>query len=44
MPDEELADNIEYLLNNLTGVLKRGANNIQSVFLKLTMGPAIKVI
>ncbi len=44
MPDEELADNIEYLLNNLTGVLNRGANNVKSVFLKLTMGPAIKVI
>jgi large subunit ribosomal protein L1 len=44
MSDEELADNIEYLLNNLTGVLNRGANNVKSVFLKLTMGPAIKVI
>lgn len=44
MPDEELADNIEYLLSNLTGVLNRGANNVKSVFLKLTMGPAIKVI
>lgn len=44
MPDEELADNIEYVLNNLTGALSRGVNNVQSVFLKLTMGPAIKVI
>ncbi len=44
MPDEELADNIEYLLSNLTGVLNRGANNVKSVFLKLTMGPAFKVI
>ena len=44
MPDEELADNIEYVLSNLTGALSRGANNVKSVFLKLTMGPAIKVI
>lgn len=44
MPDEELADNIEYALSNLTGALSRGVNNVQSVFLKLTMGPAIKVI
>ena len=44
MPDEELADNVEYVLSNLTGALSRGANNVKSVFLKLTMGPAIKVI
>ncbi len=44
MSDEELADNIEYVLNNLTGALNRGVNNVQSIFLKLTMGPAIKVI
>jgi len=44
MPDEELADNSEYVLSNLTGALSRGANNVKSVFLKLTMGPAIKVI
>ncbi len=44
MQDDELVDNIESVLNNLTGALKRGENNIKSVFLKLTMGPAIKVI
>ena len=44
MPDEELADNIEYVFSNLTGALSRGVNNVKSVFLKLTMGPAIKVI
>jgi large subunit ribosomal protein L1 len=44
MPDEELVDNIESVLSNLTGALKRGENNVKSVFLKLTMGPAIKVI
>ena len=44
MPDDELAENIESVLGNLTGVLNRGANNVKSVFLKLTMGPAIRVI
>ena len=44
MPDEELADNIEYVLGNLNGVLSRGPNNVKSIYLKLTMGPAIKVI
>ena len=44
MPDEELADNIESVLGNLTGALSRGPNNVKSIFLKLTMGPAIKVI
>jgi len=44
MSDEELSDNIESVLSNLSGALKRGENNVKSIFLKLTMGPAIKVI
>jgi large subunit ribosomal protein L1 len=44
MPDEDLADNIESVLGNLNGALSRGQNNVKSIFLKLTMGPAIKVI
>jgi large subunit ribosomal protein L1 len=44
MSDDELAENIESVLGNLTGVLNRGVNNVKSVFLKLTMGPAIRVI
>jgi large subunit ribosomal protein L1 len=44
MSDEELVDNIESVLSNLNGALKRGANNVKSIFLKLTMGPAIKVV
>jgi large subunit ribosomal protein L1 len=43
MPDEEIAGNVDAVLNSLTGVLKRGANNIKSVYLKLTMGPAVKL-
>lgn len=43
MSDEELVTNIESILNNLTNSLKRGFNNIKSVYVKLTMGPAVKV-
>ncbi len=43
MPDEEIAGNVDAVLNSLTGVLKRGANNIKSIYLKLTMGPAVKL-
>ncbi|TET73490.1 50S ribosomal protein L1, partial [Candidatus Bathyarchaeota archaeon] len=43
MSDEEIAGNVEVILNSLTNVLKRGANNIKSIYLKLTMGPAVKL-
>ncbi len=43
MPDEEIAGNVDAVLNSLTGALKRGANNIKSVYLKLTMGPAVRL-
>jgi large subunit ribosomal protein L1 len=43
MSDEEIAGNVDAVLNSLTGVLRRGANNIKSVYLKLTMGPAVKL-
>jgi large subunit ribosomal protein L1 len=43
MSDEEVAQNIEAVISNLTANMKRGFANIQSVFLKLTMGEAVKV-
>jgi large subunit ribosomal protein L1 len=43
MSDEEIAGNVEAVLNSLTDALKRGANNIKSIYLKLTMGPAVKL-
>jgi large subunit ribosomal protein L1 len=43
MSNEELATNIVSILNSLTNSLKRGFNNIKSVYIKLTMGPAVKV-
>ncbi|MGD2142378.1 MAG: 50S ribosomal protein L1 [Candidatus Bathyarchaeota archaeon] len=44
MPDEELAENIEMVLGSLNDSLRRGENNIDSIYIKLTMGPAIKVV
>ncbi|MBS7620318.1 50S ribosomal protein L1 [Candidatus Bathyarchaeota archaeon] len=44
MEDEEIAENIESVLSNLTRTLKRGAGNIKSVYIKLTMGEAVKLI
>jgi large subunit ribosomal protein L1 len=44
MSDEDISNNVEAILNNLTGALRRGENNIQSIYLKLTMGPAIRVM
>lgn len=44
MPDEEVAGNIEAVLSNLVASLKRGVNNINSVFVKLTMGPTVRLL
>ena len=44
MSDEDLAGNIETILTNLIGTLKRGVNNIRSVYIKLTMGSAVKLL
>jgi large subunit ribosomal protein L1 len=43
MPDEEVVGNIEAVLSNLIQSLRRGANNISSVYVKLTMGPAVRL-
>jgi large subunit ribosomal protein L1 len=43
MSDEEVAQNIEAVMTNLTRATKRGFGNVRNVFLKLTMGEAIKV-
>ena len=43
MSDEDVAQNIEAVVTNLTGATKRGFANIRSVFLKLSMGDSVKV-
>jgi len=43
MSDEEVAQNIEAVMTSLTRATKRGFGNVRNVFLKLTMGEAVKV-
>jgi large subunit ribosomal protein L1 len=43
MSDEEVAQNIEVVMQNLTRATRRGFANVRSVYLKLTMGDAVKV-
>jgi large subunit ribosomal protein L1 len=44
MKPEELAENLEVVLKRLENKLERGRMNIQSIYIKTTMGPAIKLI
>ena len=43
MGDEEVAQNIEAVMTSLTRATKRGFGNVRNVYLKLTMGEAVKV-
>jgi len=44
MSAEDLAANTNAILNRIIAKLERGPNNIHSVFVKTTMGPAIKIM
>jgi len=44
MPKEHLAENIDTIVKRIEGVLERGRQNIGSVYIKTTMGPAIKIL
>ena len=44
MKTEELAENIEAVITKLDQTLKDGRHNLKSVYVKTTMGPAIRVI
>ena len=39
---EDLADNLDFLLQRVSSKLERGKFNIQSAFVKTTMGPAVR--
>jgi len=43
MDDKSIAENIKAVLNFLEGKLEKGFGNIKSVYVKTTMGPAVKV-
>ncbi len=44
MKTDELAENIEAVITKLDQTLKDGRHNLKSVYVKTTMGPAIRVI
>jgi large subunit ribosomal protein L1 len=43
MDEKKIADNVQSVINFLEGKFEKGSRNIKSVYLKTTMGPAIKV-
>ena len=44
MPPEELARNIDTVLKRLETKLERGMLNVRSIYVKTTMGPAIRLV
>ncbi len=44
MPAEKLAENLDAVLKRLITKLERGKMNIQSAYVKTTMGPSFKVM
>ncbi len=43
MPEEKVAANMESIFNLLKERLPKGRNNIKSAYIKLSMGPAVKI-
>jgi large subunit ribosomal protein L1 len=44
MPAEQIAENIDAIMNRIENRLEKGKYNIGSVYVKTTMGPAVKVM
>lgn len=43
MPPEDIAQNVDAVLARIVGKLERGRTNIESVYVKTTMGPAVRL-
>ena len=43
MGPQEIAQNVDAVLNRIVGKLERGRTNIESVYVKTTMGPAVRL-
>ena len=43
MPPQQIAQNIDAVLARIVGKLERGRTNIESVYVKTTMGPAVRL-
>ena len=44
MSDDEVTQNIETVITNLTAATKRGFANIKTIYVKLTMGDSVKLV
>ncbi len=44
MDTEDIADNIDTVIRRVIGELERGRMNIDSIYLKTTMGPAVRLM
>ncbi len=43
MPEEQVVENIQAVLGRLEGKLKRGFRNVESIYVKTTMGSPVKI-
>jgi large subunit ribosomal protein L1 len=43
MTDEDIGDNIDVIIRRLEANLEKGPLNIDSIFVKTTMGPSVEV-
>jgi large subunit ribosomal protein L1 len=43
MPPEQIAQNVDAVLTRIVGRLERGLGNIESVYVKTTMGPSVRL-
>jgi len=43
MADKEIAENVQAIVRRIEGKLKRGIKNVKSIYLKTSMGSAVKV-
>lgn len=44
MPPEDLAENLDFVMRRVLGKLERGRFNVQSAYVKTTMGPAVRYL
>lgn len=44
MPVEDLADNVDAVVRRLNAILEKGELNVDSLYVKTTMGPAVEVM
>jgi large subunit ribosomal protein L1 len=43
MSDDDIAENIQAVINKVKGKLKKGLKDIRTIYVKTTMGPPVPV-